>query len=321
MIEQIKNIALYFPSLVVTNEDLLREIPGISSEKVLKNTGVDQRYQSDEKELASDMGVKAAEMLLINAEYDRSQIDYLIFCSECFDYIAPATCCVIQERLKLGEQLGCVDLPYGCSGFIYALAMAKGLLSASIARNILLITSDTPTKTIHKNNIELRGLFSDAATAMLIGERNYSSIGEFVFGTDGAGRKNLYAKNSAFRKEEDESSGGMVMDGLEILNFALKRVPALIKDTLAKNNLEQEEIDLFVFHQPSLIVLNVLRQKLKIPEEKFIVDVQKHGNTVSSSIPIALKEAFFEGRITQNQKILIAGFGVGYSWGATVIST
>lgn len=322
MIKNLNQIEYYFPEKIITNNDLSVISKNLSEEDILKRTGISQRFESKKDELASDMAVTVAETFFKNNKIQKEDIDFLIFCSECFDYIAPATSCIIQNKLGLSQKIGCIDLPYGCSGYVYGLALAKSLLISGMAKNILFITADTPTKTIQKDNVELRSIFSDAAAVTFLDSAIVSQIGEFVFGTNGEGWKNLYAENSAFRKSSEvDTHPNMLMDGIEIFNFGLKVVPSLINDTLEKNHLQMEDIDLFIFHQPTTFLLETLRKKLKIPEEKFIINIGHCGNTVSSTIPIALNESTDNKQIKEGMKILIAGFGIGYSWAATVLKT
>ena len=321
------NISFYFPKKNLSNKELCR-IFDTTEAKILKNTGIKNRYISAKDELASDMAVMAAENFFKENKKDRKEIDFLIFCSECYDFIAPATSCLLQDRLGLSKTIGCVDLPYGCSGYVYGLAMAKGFIASGIAKNILFITADTSSKTLAKDNLELRSIFSDAASVTLITAENSRAIGEFVFGTDGSGSKNLYVSNSGFRKSGTKKSekkelpnGKMVMDGTEILNFGLREVPKLVNDTLKKNKLALEDIDLFIFHQPTRFMLEVIRKKMNVPHEKIFINIEKRGNTVSTTIPLALKDAEKAGKIKSGMNILLAGFGIGYSWAGTILKT
>jgi 3-oxoacyl-[acyl-carrier-protein] synthase-3 len=205
------------------------------------------------------------------------------------------------------------------------------LISAGISKNILFITSETYSKFIHPRDKSNRTIFGDAAAATLISGSGFAEIMDFTLGTDGRGAKNLIVKTGGMRNRElkqdlefDEdgnplSSDNLFMNGTEIFNFTLETVPVLVARTLAANKMKQEDINLFVFHQANKYMLEFLRKKLKIEPERFYYYMEKVGNTVSSTIPIALKAAIESGRIAGSQNILIAGFGVGYSWGGTVL--
>ncbi|MBL7935126.1 MAG: ketoacyl-ACP synthase III [Bacteroidia bacterium] len=233
----------------------------------------------------------------------------------------------MQNRLGLSNTTACIDMPYGCSGYVYGLAMAKSFVNSKIAKNILFITADTSTKTLSKNDLELRSIFSDAASVTLISENNFENIGDFVFGTDGSGWDSIYISRSAFQspidsafiEQENLQNGKMIMNGMDIFNFGLKVVPKLVYDTIEKNRLKFDDIDLFVFHQPSLFLLETLRKKINIPEDKFFINIETHGNTVSTTIPLALKDAEKEGKIKKGMTVLLVGFGIGFSWAGTII--
>jgi len=321
----LNHISVHFPDNILTNQKLALNFTETTEEQIFKNTGIKQRYVSAPNEIASDLALQAAEDLFFNSTTVKKDIDFLIFCSEGFDYIAPATSCIIQDRLGLSKNIGCIDLPYGCSGYIYGLGIANGLLAANMAKTILFLTADIPTKVIHQKDLELRSIFSDIATANLIGKGNYTQ--HFVFGTDGSGHKNLHVDHSGFRNpyNEDKPSdplllnGQMKMKSTEIFMFAIKSVPKLVYQTLEKYNYKIDEIDLFVFHQASYFMLEIIRKKIKVPKEKFFINIESVGNSVSSSIPVALKDAEQQGILKQGMKVMLAGFGIGYSWGATII--
>ncbi len=321
----LSHISIYFPSGILTNEALATDFKETTSaQQIFKNTGIKQRYVSAPNEIASDMAVKAAEKLFADNGVDRNAIDFLIFCSEGFDYIAPATSCIIQNWLQLPKNIGCIDLPYGCSGYLYGVGIANGLLAADMAKNILFLTADIPTKVIAKNDLELRSIFSDIGTATLLTKKNNKQ--HFIFGTDGSGHKNLLVDHSAFRNPHYDKqlgkelpNGQMKMNSTEIFLFAVKAVPKLVNETLEKYNYTLQDIDMFVFHQASYFMLDVIRRKIKVPKEKFFINIEEVGNSVSSSIPVALKEAEQKQLLKKGMKVMLAGFGIGYSWGATII--
>ncbi|MES2762998.1 MAG: ketoacyl-ACP synthase III [Bacteroidota bacterium] len=319
----ITHISTYLPQNVITNEQLAKEFNG-SEEQIFKNTGIKQRYGSGPGEIPSDMAVKAAETLFSTYEIDRNSIDFLIFCTEGFDHKGPSTSCLIQHRLGLGTHVGCIDLPYGCSGYIYGIGMANALLTSLMAKKVLFLTADIPTKVSHKNDLELRSIFSDIGTATIITKAD--SEQHFTFGTDGGGYDNLIVDNSATRNPQVEGDfleglpyGHMKMNSTEVFLFAVKRVPGLVDDILKKHQLTVDDIDLFVFHQASYFMLDVIRRKCKIPKEKFFINIENFGNSVSSTIPVALKDAEEKGVLKKGMKVMLAGFGIGYSWGATIM--
>jgi 3-oxoacyl-[acyl-carrier-protein] synthase III len=325
----IKAISYYLPSETLSNEDLVSEFPEWSIDKIAGKIGVNKRHISALDETAGDMAEKAARLLFDAYALQPSLIDFILLCTQSPDYFLPTTACVLQERLGISTKAGALDFNLGCSGFVYGLALAKGLIAGGVAKNILLITSETYTKHIHRRDKGNRTIFGDASAATLVSTEGFAEILNFSLGTDGRGSQNLIIKTGGLRSPQsandltfDEydnpiSSDYLFMNGSEILNFTLEAVPVLIHDTLWKNDLDQEQIDLFVFHQANKHIMNFLRKKIKIDEDKFYYYLEGVGNTVSSTIPIALKEAQKENKLRGN--VLLAGFGVGYSWAGTVL--
>jgi 3-oxoacyl-[acyl-carrier-protein] synthase-3 len=325
----ISAISYYLPENVLSNEDLVHDFPAWSVEKIAAKVGISERHVSKENELSSDLAVAAAEKLFMVNGIKKEEIDFLLFCTQSPDYFLPTTACLIQERLGLPISCGALDYNLGCSGFIYGLALAKGLIVAGLAKNVLLITAETYSKFINALDKSNRTIFGDAAAATLISNTGKAEIKDFVFGTDGKGAQNLIVRNGGMRNpyktgktEIDEegtvhSDDHLYMNGAEIFNFTIDSVPNLVKKTLEKNGLEMADIDLFVFHQANKYMLDYLRRKIGISENKFFYCLEHFGNTVSSTIPIALFEADKERRTIGN--VLLAGFGVGYSWGGVIL--
>ena len=326
----IKSISYYLPENVLTNEQLAQEFPEWTVEKIASKIGVNERHIAAENETAADMGIQAAEKLFAEHKIDRSQVDFLLFCTQSPDYFLPSSACIIQDKLKLPTTCGAIDYNQGCSGYIYGLSLAKGLIFGGIAKNVLLITAETYTKHLHPKDKGNRTIFGDAAAAALISTEGFAEIGGFSLGTDGKGTKNLIVETGAFREKQTKndlsfdrdnfpkSSDYLFMDGSEIFEFTSKAVPELVENVLKNNNLQQSDIDLFVFHQANKFMINFLRKKLKIDNEKFFVFMENVGNTVSSTIPIALYEAQKQDILHGN--VLLAGFGVGYSWGGVTLN-
>lgn len=327
----IKAISYYLPAKLVTNEDLVKDFPEWTVEKVADKVGVNQRHIVGENETASDMATQAAEKLFAEHAIDRSTIDFVLLCTQSPDYFLPTSSCLIQNRLGLSTSCGALDFNLGCSGFIYGLSLAKGLIVANIARNVLLLTAETYSKHIHPKDKGNRTIFGDASAATLISTDGFAAIEDFSLGTDGRGAENLMVKKGGLRQPNaqndltfDESgnpssSDYLYMNGAEIFNFTSEAVPILVDQVLAKNVLTKDNIQLFVFHQANKYMMNYLRKLIDIEAERFYYCLEKVGNTVSSTIPIALYEAQKEDRIQKGSKVLLAGFGVGYSWGGTVL--
>lgn len=326
----IKAICYVLPEHVVTNHELVAEFPEWTVEKIADKVGVDQRHVAAENETATDLAVAAATKLFTEyPEISREDIDFVILCTQSPDYKLPTSACLVQDRLGLRRNIGAFDYNLGCSGYVYGLAIAKGLIAGGIAQNVLLLTAETYNKHLHPRDKGNRTIFGDAATATVVSTEGFASIENFSLGTDGSGAENLMIKSGGARMPDkgndltfDEngnphSSDFLFMNGSEIFTFTQKNVPIVVRDTLQKNNLELDGIQLFVFHQANKYMLNFLRKKIKIAEERFYINMANVGNTVSNSIPLALCDARKEGKLSGY--VLLCGFGVGYSWGGCII--
>ena len=327
----IKAIDYYLPERCVENSEIVRNFPEWSVEKIASKVGIKKRYIADPNETAGDLAIAAAEKLFSKNNIDRKIIDFILFCTQSPDYLLPTTACIIQNKLELNTNIGAIDFNLGCSGYIYGLSLGKGLVSSGIAKNVLFLTGETYNKHLHPKDKGNQTIFGDAASATLISTDGFAEIGNFSFGTDGSGAGNLIIKTSACRHQSkkndlsfDEnsnpvSSDFLYMNGSEIFTFTLEKVPILVKETLLCNKLERDDIDMYIFHQANKYMLDFLRKKIKIEEDKFYYCLSEFGNTVSNTIPIAICEALRDGSVKNKQKVLIAGFGVGYSWGGTVL--
>lgn len=330
----INHISYHLPEAVLTNAELQKEFPEWSVEKIAKKIGINQRHIAAVDEFSSDLGIKAAEKLFLEYDLNRGSIDFLIFCTQSPDYILPTTACIIQDRLGLPTSTGALDINLGCSGFVYGLAMAKGFIASGIANRVLLVCAETYSKFIHKKDKGNRTIFGDAGSACLISSKKEgyaAEILDFQLGTDGAGAENLMVKGGGmryknFESESEEDTYGnestinnLSMNGPAIFNFTVKNVPGLIEKTLLANKVKIENIDHFIFHQANSYILNHLRKKIGISKDKFPIKMSFCGNTVSSSIQIVIAEMIKEKKIKEDDIALLAGFGVGYSWGAVML--
>ncbi len=325
----IKAISYYLPEKVVTNEQLVEEFPEWSVDKIAKKVGISERHIAAENETAGDMAYKAADKLIKENGIDNNTIDFVLLCTQSPDYFLPSTSCIIQSRLGLSSRCGAFDFNLGCSGYEYGLAIAKGLIISGVAQNILLLTAETYNKHIHPKDKGNRTIFGDGASASLISTDGLAKIGEFILGTDGSGYDRLIHKTGAMRHYQqlndiqfDEnnnplSSDYLFMDGKAIFDFTSDIVPSMVEETLSKHQMKMDDVDLFVFHQANRYMINYLRKLMEIDKDKFYVFMENVGNTVSSTIPIALCEAKKEGKLKGN--VLLAGFGVGLSYGATIL--
>lgn len=330
----IKHIAYYLPEEVLTNSDLALLFPEWSVEKIAAKTGISERHIAAKDEFTSDLAVKAAQKLFDENNISAKDIDFVLLCTQSPDYKLPTTACIVQDKLGIPTHAGALDFNLGCSGYVYGLSLAKGLIFANVAKNVLLITTDTYSRYIHVNDKGNRTLFGDAAAATLVSaEGEGLEILDFSLGTDGRGVENLILKTGGSKYPVTDNEGAvdeygnqhnennLHMNGSEIFNFTIEAVPGLILDTLERNKKTLADIDLFVFHQANKYMLNHLRKKIGIDEDKFMYYLENCGNTTSSTIPIALKEALLQNKIAPDTLTLLAGFGVGYSWGGVILQS
>ena len=333
MKQYIKAISYYLPLDTLSNEKINQSFPEWDIDKISSKTGIRDRHIAASEEFSSDMAFKAAEKLFAENNINKSSIDFLLLCTQSPDYFLPTTACIVQDKLGLPTTTGALDYNLGCSGFVYGLGLAKGLISGGMAKNVLLITAETYSKFIHPKDKSNLTIFGDAAAATLVSaDEGFCSIGNFEFGTDGRGANNLIVKKGGMRYRgmdagtdvvdeygNVQNDNNLYMNGSEIFNFTIESVPKLIKEVLRKNLLEADAIGLYVFHQANKYMLNHLRKKIGIPEENFFIYLEGCGNTVSSTIPIALLEAIKQGKAPKDTMALLAGFGVGYSWAGCIL--
>lgn len=301
---------------------------GYDIDKFEKKVGIKNRFIS-ENFTSLDLAHQAAEKLFQSNNIEKNKIDFLILCTQSPEYLIPTNSCILQNMLGLEENIGTFDYNLGCSGYIYGLSMAKGLIETNQAKNVLLITSETYSRYLNEEDYVNRLIFSDAASASIIVNEGKNQIKSFSFKTKGADFDKLIVKNNYFNKQLNPvlkkngdyskfTDNNLYMDGKSIFQFTIKEVPNFISQILEKNNLEANEIDFFILHQPNKFLLESIRKRTKIPENKFLIDIENFGNTVSNTIPIVLKNKFsslekFDG------KLLLCGFGVGLSLAGCII--
>lgn len=313
-------IATALPKRVLTNEEL--EYLGWSAKKIYVKTGIRQRYIADRDESALDLAQNACESLFTKHSINREDIDYIIYCTQSPDYTIPNNVTILHQRLSLQNQIPSLEYNQGCSGYIYGLSLAKALISSNLASNLLLVTADTYSKYIDDNDRANKTIFGDGATATLLTHEDVEKFGDFIFGTNGVGASNLCVNGSALSNKKLTDEGyddKLYMNGGEIFNFTIENVPPSIEAVLEKNGVSDSEIDYYIFHQANNFMLEHLRQKMNIPVEKFPKYIENIGNTVSSTIPFVINDLNEKKVLKKGDKLLLIGFGVGYSWGTTVV--
>lgn len=302
--------------------------------RLTRKTGIYSRHICSESEIASDLAFEAAKKLF-DAGINKNDIDFLILCTQSPDYYLPTTACILQDRLDLLTSCGAFDYNLGCSGYIYGLSMAKGLIESNQACNILLLTAETYSKYINQKDNTVAPLFGDAATATLVSgiESQKNGLDGFIFGTNGNGYQNLIVpvggmKERYYNTEVKEyiddfgsyrTNQNLFMNGSAISDFALEVVPDTVDKILKKIDLSKDEIDYFVFHQANKFMLEFLQMKCDLIGYPYWNDVKEYGNTVSNSIPIALKDLLDKNDSKKLKNVMLVGFGVGLSWGGCIV--
>lgn len=315
-------IATYFPAGVEDNEYLGAKFPNWDMDLIYEKTGVRVRHITGPNECVSDLGVAAGERLLQTHEIDPASIDFLLLCTQTPDYPLPTTACLVQDRLGLRTSIGALDFNLGCSGFVYGLSLADGLIRSQAARRVLLITSETYSKYIHPTDRSLRTIFGDGAAATLIDAADEPSLGPFVFGTDGRGADTLIVTEGGARPKESALQprkrkrwpSSLVMDGPELVKFSLEVVPPTVEQALAGAGWSRGDVDFFLMHQATALLLTRLRERLGLDGENMPMNLEEFGNTVSSTIPILIEGLRRSGQLKPGKRSVMIGFGVGLSW-------
>ena len=315
-------IAFHLPETVEDNDLLQSLFPKWDMELIYRKTGIRARHIAAPSETAADLAVVAAEKLFQQHAIDRKSIDFLLLCTQSPDYPLPTTACLLQERLKLPTSIGALDFYLGCSGFLYGLSLADGLIRSGAARRVLLLTAETYSKYIHPTDRSLRTIFGDGAAATLIEAADGPSLGGFVFGTDGRGADTLMVAEGGARPAADALQprkrrrwpSALVMDGPEIVKFTLEVVPAMIDCVLDRSRWTRGDVELYLMHQATRFMLDHLRERLNLAEEQVPLAMQEYGNTVSSTLPLLIHDLRTAGRLQPGTQTLLIGFGVGLSW-------
>lgn len=329
----IKQIEYYLPEKVITNEDLAKENPDWDIMKLEEKSGVKSRHIAEVDQTALDLAIKAVEKVLSTGLIAKDQIQAIIFCTQSPDYIMPSNSFLIHKYFNFNQEVWTFDYNLACSGYIYGLAISRGIIETSLAKNILLITSETYSKYLNPKDRSTRILFGDGAAASIISKNKERGIIDVILSSNGEKFDTFYIPAGGCKIPKDihtkeitvDHSGNVRnlenihMNGFSVWQFISKNVSEQISKLLIRNNLCVNDIDLFVFHQASKLTLDSLIKILKINEKKVYVNLNNIGNTISSSIPIALKDAEDNGKITRGDLILLSGFGVGLSWGSIIM--
>lgn len=302
--------------------------------RLTRKMGIKSRHIAAEGETAADLALVAAEKIFVQSSTVRESVDFLLFCTQSPDYILPTTACILQDTLHLSKHCGALDFNLGCSGYVYGLGLAKGLIESGQAKHVLLLTAETYSKYINPEDGSVCPVFGDAATACLIEaiDTEKPGIDALTYGTDGSGADKLIVPVGGQRQpygapvvETVDDYGSrrtnynLYMDGGAIMNFALEHVSETVQQILIKTGLTKDQVDYYVFHQANHFMLDYLQEQCDLQGLPYWNDVTTYGNTVSNSIPIALSD-MLDTKPPCVSKVMIIGFGVGLSWGGCLIN-
>jgi 3-oxoacyl-[acyl-carrier-protein] synthase-3 len=330
---RIRSIATHLPDRILDNDELAGIYSTWPAQKILEKTGIRERRVAAENETAGDLAYHAAEKLFESSGCSPDSVDFVILCTQAPDYVLPTTACLLQDRLKLRRDIGAFDINLGCSGFVYGLSVAAGLIAAQAARSVLLLTADTYSKYIHEQDRSVRTLFGDGAAATLIESSDDAAVGPFVFGTDGGGGTDLIVHAGGFRTPRcaetatalEDGAGNvrapenLFMHGPNVMSFSLREVPRTYRALLERSGLSPDQVKFVVLHQANKFMLDALQRKLAVAPEQLPRRYEDIGNTVSSTIPFVLQELMTRGSLGPGTQTLLIGFGVGLSWAGAAV--
>jgi len=315
-------IAVCLPEQTEDNDMYAAEFPKWDMQLIYAKTGIRRRHIVRADECASDLAVGAAERLFAEHCVDRRSIDYLLLCTQTPDYPLPTTACLIQDRLKLRKSIGALDFNLGCSGFVYGLSLADGLIQSGQAERVLLLTAETYSKYIDRTDRSLRTIFGDGAAATLVEAAAQPSMGSFVFGTDGSGGDMLMVPEGGARPKEHALQprkrhrwpSSLIMDGPELVKFTVDVVPPLVEEILRRSGWTPADVDLYLLHQATIFLLENVKKRMNLDADRVPLALEQYGNTVSSTLPILIRDLRASGRLRPGVRSLLIGFGVGLSW-------
>ncbi len=331
---QVSGIAAAVPKEIESNLDY--DLLSDSEKKLLiKTTGVEERRVAPKGLTTSDLCYQAAEKLLKELDWQKENIQIIIFLSQSRDYYLPATSIILQDRLGLSKNCMAFDIGLGCSGFVYGLSVIGGIMSSTGLKKGLLMMGDISSATCSKDDKSTYPLFGDAGTVTAIEFNENAKAINFQLNSDGSGHeaiiipdggiRNLVSKESFDVKEIEKGINrcnlNLALNGLDVFNFSVTEVPKSIKEFFDYTNTNTDQYDYFLMHQANKLMNETIRKKLKFPEDKVPYSIQKYGNTSSASIPLTIVSALNKQIKSKSLNLLIAGFGVGLSWGVVSLKT
>lgn len=310
----------YLPKKILTNDDLSKFVD-TSDEWITSRSGIRQRHIAADDETTCDLAYHASVRALEAAGVDASELDLIVLGTTTPDLIFPSTACLLQHRLG-ADGCAAFDVNAACSGFIYALTVADKFIRSGAAKNVLVVGSETLTRMIDWNDRTTCVLFGDGAGAVVLKPDTDTGILSTHLHADGGKKELLWnpvGVSVGFKPEEKNVGVRINMAGSDVFKHAVKTLDALVEETLEANGLDRHDIDWLIPHQANLRIIEATAKRLDMPMERVIVTVDRHGNTSSGSVPLALDEAVRSGRIQRGQMVLLEAFGGGFTWGSALL--
>jgi len=312
----ITGLGVHVPERVVTNAELATMVD-TTDEWIVERTGIHERRFAAPDEALTDIALPAARTALERAGVEGRQIDLLICATVTPDMMFPTSSALLADALGASEA-GAYDLLAGCTGFMYGIAQAYGMLASGLARRALVVGGDVLSKILDMEDRSTLVLFGDGAGAVVMESVTRGGFLGFELGADGGGGENLWLPGSGSRHFDDPKKL-VKMNGREVFKFATRVMVSSAEKILAQCGRKVEEIDVYVPHQANKRIIDYAAGKLGIPEEKVVVNVDRYGNTSSGSIPLALADARADGRLREGELVLMTGMGAGLTWGSALI--
>ncbi len=314
----------YLPKKTLSNSDLEKMVE-TSDEWIFTRTGMRERRIAEKDEFTSTMGVEAAKRAIENAKIQPEDIDFILVATLTPDYLFPSTACLIQEQLGLKNVPG-MDVQAACTGFLYALSVAKGFIEAGLYKNILVIASEKLSSIVDYEDRTTCVLFGDGAGACIVSSAEQGlNLESFCLGSDGEQAELLLlpaggCKNPTSNQTVKEKMHYIKMEGNEVFKHAVRRMEAASKECLIKANVKEEEISWFIPHQANVRIIDAMAKRFThLPQERIYKTVHKYGNTSASTVIIALDELMRKGTVKDKENILLTAFGSGFTWGAVLL--
>ncbi|SFK76108.1 beta-ketoacyl-ACP synthase III [Lysobacter sp. cf310] len=310
----------YLPEKILTNDDLAKMVD-TSDEWIAARTGIRERHIAAEGETTCDLAYHASVRALEAAGVAAQDLDLIVLGTTTPDLIFPSTACLLQHRLGAN---GCpaFDVNAACSGFVYALTVADKFIQSGAAKTVLVVGSETLTRMIDWSDRGTCVLFGDGAGAVVLKADSETGILSTHMHADGGKKELLWnpvGVSVGFKPEEHNAGVKVMMTGNEVFKHAVKALDSVVEETLEANGLDRHDIDWLIPHQANLRIIEATAKRLDMPMERVVVTVDKHGNTSSGSVPLALDEAVRDGRVQRGQLVLLEAFGGGFTWGSALL--